>query len=64
MKNSDRFQLTRVCLPKNTALAVAQAFNAPLPPALGVARDNKTGEVQYPTIPMKAPSGVSSGVSK
>ena len=54
MKNSDRFQLVRVSLPKNTALAVAQAFNAPLPPALGVARDNKTGEVQYPTIPMEA----------
>lgn len=59
MKNSDRFQLVRVSVPKNIALAVRQAFNAPLPPALGVARDNKTGEVQYPTIPMEARSGVS-----
>lgn len=54
MKNSDRFQLVQVSVPKNIALAVSQAFNAPLPPALGVARDNKTGEVQYPTIPMEA----------
>ena len=59
MKNSDRFQLTRISLPKNTVLAMAQAFNAPLPPALAVARDNKTGEVQNPTIPMKANSGAS-----
>ena len=52
MLDSERFQMLSVAVPKNTALAVAAAYGTPLPPALGTARDNKTGQVMYPAIPM------------